>query len=183
MHCKDTTHITYIDDYATNNLEILDNSIKTVTIRRNKIKASSKVVPGWSDEVKPFRDNAMFWHAIWKSSGKPLNNSIHHTMERTRDLYHYAIRKCKKSVELIMKNKLLDAYINGKGNIFDEFGKIRNVKRDFQQTIDSSNNVADKFASVYKKLYISTQDQDETLNILGNVNTSMRCRKEGCGTS
>ena len=84
-------------------------------------------------------------------------------MKRTRNLYHYAIRKCKKSVELIKKHKLLDAYINGIGNIFDEFGKIRNVKRDFPQTIDGSNNVADKFANVYKKLYISTQD--EILNI------------------
>ena len=58
-------------------------------------------------------------------------------------------------------------------DIFDEFRKIRNVKREFPQTIDGSNNVPDKFANVYKKLYNSTQDQDETLNILGNVNTSI----------
>ena len=121
----------------------LDNSIKTVTVRRNKRKARSKVVPGWSDDVMPFRGDAMFWHAVWKSSGKPLNNSTHHTMKRTRNLYHYAIRKCKKSVELIRKNKLLDACINGKGDIFDEFRKIRN-KRDFPQTTDGSNNIPDK---------------------------------------
>ena len=39
-----------------------------------------KVVPGWSEAVKPFRDDAMFWHVVWKSSGKPLTTSIHHTM-------------------------------------------------------------------------------------------------------
>ena len=171
VHCKDTNHVTGIDDYTTNILEILDNNIKTVTVKRNKTKARSKVVPCWNDEAKRFRDDAMFWHGIWKSSGKPLKNSIHHTMKRTRNVYHYAIRKCKKSIELIMKNKLLDACINGKWNIFDEFRTIRNVKRDFPQTIEGSNNIPDKFANVYKKLYNSTQDQDETLNILGNVNT------------
>ena len=108
----------------------------------------------------------MFWHAVWKSSGKPLNNSTH-TTKRTRNLYHYAIRKCKKSVEQIKKNKLLDACINGKGNIFDEFRKIRHVKRDLPQTIDGDNKIPDEFANAYKKLYNST------LKILGNVNTSI----------
>ena len=49
VHCN----VTDIDDYATNILEILDNSIKTATIKRNKTKARSKVVPAWSAEVKP----------------------------------------------------------------------------------------------------------------------------------
>ena len=94
-------------------------------------------------------------------------------MKRTRNLYHYAIRKCKKSVEQIKKSKLRDACIKSKGNIFDEFRKIRHVKRDRPQTIDGSNNIPDEFANVYKKLYNSTQDQVETLKILGNVNTSI----------
>ena len=104
---------TDIDDYATNILEILDTSIKSVTMKCSKSNARPKVVPDWSEAVKPFRDDAWFWHAVWKSSGKPLNNSIHHTMKRTRNLYHYAIRKCKKSVEQIKKNKLLDAMLKG----------------------------------------------------------------------
>ena len=173
VHCKDTNHVTDIDDYATNILEIQDISIKSVIMKSSKSNAKPKVVPGWSEAVKPFREDAMFWHAVWKSSGKPLNNLIHHTMKRTRNLYHYAIRKCKKSVEQIKKSKLLDACINGKGNIFDEFRKIRHVKRDLPQTIDGSNNIPDEFANVYKKLYNSTQDQVETLKILGNVNTSI----------
>ena len=119
VHCKDTNHVTDIDDYATNILEILDTSIKSVTMKSSKSNARPKVARGWSEAVKPFREDAMFWYAVWKSSGKPLNNSMHHTMKRTRNLYHYAIRKCKKSVEQIKKNKLLDACINGEGNIFD----------------------------------------------------------------
>ena len=94
-------------------------------------------------------------------------------MKRTRNLYHYAIRKCKKSVEQIKKNKLLDACISGKGSIFDEFRKIRHVKRDLPQIINGSNNIPDEFANVNKKLYNSTQDQVETLKILGNVNISI----------
>ena len=87
-NCKNArieNHVTDIDDYATNNLEILDSSIRTVTMRRNKIKARSKVVPGWSDGVKPFW-HSMFWHAIWTSSGK-LNTTHFETNKELIPLY------------------------------------------------------------------------------------------------
>ena len=54
VHCRDRNHIAEIDEYATNILGIVDNSIKGIT----------KVVPGWNDEIKPSREQAMFWQAI-----------------------------------------------------------------------------------------------------------------------
>ena len=66
-----------------------------------------------------------------------------------------------------------DACING--NIFDEFRKIRHVKRDLPQTLDGSNNIPDEFANVYKKLY-STQDQIETLKIFHRHTFTQGCR-------
>ena len=42
------------------------------------------VMPGWNDEVKPFKEKAMFW----VSAGKPINNVLHRIMQRTRKLYH-----------------------------------------------------------------------------------------------
>ena len=80
------------------------------------------------------------------------------------------------SLDLIAINKLLDACINGKGNIFDEFRKIRNVKRDFAKKLDGSNHIPDNFANIYNKLSNSKQDKDETLNKLGNVNTTIDIR-------
>ena len=91
-------------------------------------------------------------------------------MKRKRDLYHYQIRKCKRSVEIIKKEKLLDACINGKGNIFDEFRKIPKVKNDVPHTLDGKMNVSETFANVYQNLYNSAGDRDETLKFLGQVN-------------
>ena len=39
-------------------------------------------------------------------------------MKKTRNVYHFQIRKIRKSEILIKKDRLLDAWLNGKGDIF-----------------------------------------------------------------
>ena len=58
------------------------------------LEQNIKVINGWGGAT----------HLLNKEGGSAL---IIHTMKRTRNLYHYAIRKCKRSVEQIKKNKLL----------------------------------------------------------------------------
>ena len=114
VHCKDERHIADIDEYTTNILEIIENSIKASTNKYTNKKVNLEVLPGWNDEVKPFKENAMFWNAIWVSAGKPINDALHRIMKRTRNVYHYQIRKCKRSVDIIKKDRLLDACVNAK---------------------------------------------------------------------
>ena len=53
-------------------LESLDASIVAVTKNKTKIGTNrNNPFPGWKDDVKRFRETAMFWHAIWVSAGKP----------------------------------------------------------------------------------------------------------------
>ena len=47
-------------------------------------------------------------------------------MKRTRNIFHYQVRKVKKACDTISKNKLLDACINGNGDLFAEIKKMRN---------------------------------------------------------
>ena len=28
-------------------------------------------IPNWKNEIEPFRDDAIFWHSLWLSTGKP----------------------------------------------------------------------------------------------------------------
>ena len=72
-----------------------------------------KNVPGWREEVKPCRVNALFWHSIWKSAGCPNKGVLRDIMGNTRIKYHYAIRKVKKLAETIRATKLLDAANDG----------------------------------------------------------------------
>ena len=53
VHCKDERHVADIDEYTTNILEIIDNSIKASTNKYTHKKVNLKVLPVWNDEVKP----------------------------------------------------------------------------------------------------------------------------------
>ena len=44
-------------------------------------------------------------------------------------MYHYHIRKCRRSADVVKKNKLLDACVNGNGEIFEELKKMRRVRK------------------------------------------------------
>ena len=55
MYTAKINVIAEIDEYTTNILEIIDNSIKASTIKYTNNKVNLKVVPGWNDEVKPFK--------------------------------------------------------------------------------------------------------------------------------
>ena len=109
VHCTDPNHIADLNDYTLTILGAMDDTIKTLAVTKEGMKNRSKVIPGWNDLVKPFKDEALFWHSIWLSAGKPLNTNLHAIMKRTRNVYHYHIRKCRRSQETVKKNKLLDA--------------------------------------------------------------------------
>ena len=59
VHCENESHLVEIDKYVTNILESIDGSIKK-TVEKKTINAKRKTIPGWSDVVKPFREDAMF---------------------------------------------------------------------------------------------------------------------------
>ena len=173
VHCKDESHILEIDSYTRDVLKAMDDSIKSVAMtKRNNVK-EAKIIPGWSDTVKPFCDEAKFWDAVWKSAGKPLNNTLHQIMKRTRNRYHYAIRKCKKASENLKKDKLLNSCLNGKDNIFDELHRMRRVKNSLPTTIDGNKKPTERFAEVYGKLYSSANDRENTEQMLVEIEKSI----------
>ena len=65
----------------------------------------------------PSKDNAIFWHSIWLSAGRPINTVLHEIMKKTRNVYHCQIPKNRRMAECIKKNTILDACINDKGDI------------------------------------------------------------------
>ena len=127
-------------------------------------------MPGWKDLVKSYKEEALFWHAIWSSAGKPINNTLHNIMKRTRNIYHYHIRKCRRSADMVRKNKLMDDCLNGNGDVFEEIRKMRKVNKSLPHTMDGQTNVTERFKNVYQKLYNSVNDEQETQEVLKLVN-------------
>ena len=75
--------------------------------------------------MKPYKEDAYFWHSIWNSAGRPINTQLHNIMKRTRNRYHMEFKKCKRTEQTIKKSKLLDACLNGNGDLFKEIKLMR----------------------------------------------------------
>ena len=63
-------------------------------------------------------------------------------------MYHFQVRKVKKSENLIKKNKLLDACLNGTTNIFKEIKKLRNSEPKIATSIDGVDTNINEYFKV-----------------------------------
>lgn len=123
LHCNDITHLERLDSYALDIMEAISQSVDNNIPFSMSRPDFRPPVPGWTQFVKPFKEDAAFWFSVWKSAGKPENCVLHDIMKRTRNKYHYAIRKIRKHEKLIRKESFLDDCLSGKIN--DICSKLR----------------------------------------------------------
>ena len=171
VQCNHADHRDTIDDYTEAVLEVIDDTAFDCLPVPSDNNSDSKIrrIPGWNEEVKPFKEMSKFWAAIWESAGKPLNN----IMKKSKNVYHYQFKKCVKAGEKIKRSKLLGC-LDGEEDIFQEIKKIRNVKQTVASVIDGkSKNVESHFSDIYKSLYNSVNDKQEVLEILKNVHDTI----------
>ena len=171
--CKDAFHSSEIDKYISSLMECVEcAAIEALPVPHPP--NLRKIVPGWKSEVKPYRDTAYFWHQIWVSAGKPINTELHRIMKRTRNIYHFHFRKCKKSEDLIVKNKLLDACINGNGDLFSEIKKLRRAKPVVANSMDGvTDDIPGHFKNIFSNIYNSANDKDDLAEVLNEVESNI----------
>ena len=180
LHCKDPVHLEAVDWLAT---EILESVQSSAELSLPCPKAGSgenkrKITPGFNQKVKPHRDTAFFWHSIWKSAGRPINTQLHMIMKRTRNIYHMEFKKCQRAEATIRKSKLLDACLNGNGELFKEIKAMRRTQATCADSIDEvKEDIPGHFKSIYSDLYNCVKDGDEVLKISEEIeeNLSMKC--------
>ena len=175
VHCKDPSHIQATDDLIVNVLDAIDTSAaeNLHNVVQNSKKKKSPM-PGWSEFIQPFKENAFFWHKVWQSAGRPINTQLHNIMKRTRNIYHFHVRKCKKAENCIRRNKLLDACLNGNGEVFKEIKKLRKSAPVIASSMDGKKeNIGEHFKDVYEDLYNSVDDKENVENLLEEVNNGI----------
>ena len=99
IHCEDPEHKLQIDTFVEEILELLNEAgQEALPLSKPSLKGNSKrkKLAGWKEFVEPFQESARFWHSIWISAGKPINTELHQIMKRTRNKYHYQIRRCRR---------------------------------------------------------------------------------------
>ena len=55
--------------------------------------------------MKPYRDESLWWHDIWKSVGSPTIGPLADKRRLTRSKYHWAVKKAKRDTELLILNE------------------------------------------------------------------------------
>ena len=177
VKCRSIDHCDKADEFISKVLQSVEDAaaeaLPTPSEPRT-LPSRTKVVPGWKTFVKPFRDNAFFWHQVWSSAGRPLNIELHKIMKKTRNVFHFQFRKCKKAEDLITKNTLLDACINGNGDIFLEIKKLRKAKPVVATSVDGvTEDIPGHFRGIFKEIYNSANDEEELLDVLNEVESKI----------
>ena len=173
VHCEVPEHIAKLDLFVEELLQSLcDSGFETLPLSTPKKRVPNskrKVTAGWKQYVEPYQDNAKFWHAIWNSAGRPQNTELHNIMKRTRNRFHYQVRKCKRVEEFIRNQKIVENCLDGDQDLFKEIKKQRSNHNEDEVTIDgaSGDEIPGKFAEVYKNLYNMSSD-DEEVSIVRN---------------
>lgn len=164
VHCTNATHLKSADDFTLNLLQSVEQCAKKCLPipKQGPLSTKKTAIANWNNEIQPYKDKAQFWHAIWISAGKPLNSELHKIMKKTRNIYHYQIRKCKQAADRLKKNSLLDACFNNNGDIFTELKKLRHTNDTQVTVIDGiSEGIPDHFAKMYENLYNSADDHKD----------------------
>ena len=96
------TEMIYCNDFMCTNVF---HRKKTFPCSRNK---SHNSVAYWKDLVKPFHDNALFWHDIWVQCGRPRDGAVANIRRLTRARYHKEVRTVKKNNEALRKQRMCE---------------------------------------------------------------------------
>ena len=128
-----------------------------------------KKTPGWKEIVEPYQDRAHFWHSVWCSAGRPINTELHRIMKRTRNTFHFQVRKCRRVEDFIRNRKLVENCLENDTDLFSEIRKLRSNDNHEDVTIDGAvgKDIPNKFAEIYDELF-NREDDDENIEHLSN---------------
>ena len=169
VHCTCTQHTEARDKFV---LDIISASIEAShqAIPLSKGGCHEKVSsakPGWKEKVGPERSDAMFWHGVWKSAGRPNTGQLFQLMKYTRNKYHYAVRRTQREVEALRAANLREAALSGDMALIGELKKTLSKQKGGQQVPESlegevtEDGILAKFRELYTKLYNSAGTEEE----------------------
>ena len=161
IKCQDESHRADLDLFAAEVLEAVQEVAEaSLPVPRGGQEKDGhrKALACW-DEVTKYKSDLYFWFQVWVSCGRPINTEVYKVMKRTRNVYHYILRKCVKNEERLKRSKLLSSCLGEGGDIFEEIKKLRKTKRTVATSIDGEKgDIASHFGNIYSKLYNSAED-------------------------
>ena len=168
VQCKCEEHTQERDKFV---LDVMCASIEAshqaIPLKGKGIKKGCKPKPGWKETVKPQRTDAMFWHGVWKSAGRPNTGQLYEQMKHYRNQYHYAVRRTQREAEALQAARLREAAVSGDMALMTELKKTLSKQKNGQQVPESlegevtEDGILAKFRELYEKLYNSAGTEEE----------------------
>ena len=77
VYCKDHTCTKHRENLCKIYYSVIDSCVTSSQhIPNNSSYKSSKVMPGWNDQVQQLKEEALSWHAYWKTHGRPTSGYV-----------------------------------------------------------------------------------------------------------
>ena len=180
VNCQDAVHSQERDSHILNVMcSIMEASHECIPLTPRSTqpgKGRRENLPGWEENVNPARKDALFWHAVWISAGRPVHGGLHQVMCWTRNKYHYAVRKAKREAAKIKSTKLLEAAVEGNISLMKEMKATLGRKDQGQSVPDTldgkvtQESILSRFRECYETLYNSAGTEQAMANIKLKLN-------------
>ena len=129
-YCKDHTCTKHRENLCKIYSSVIDSCVTSSQhIPNNSSYKSSKVMPGWNDQVQQLKEEALSWHAYWKAHGRPTSGYVAEMHRIIRARYHRAIRHIEKEATKIQSEKMAQSILSdGSRGVWPEVRKIKGKK-------------------------------------------------------
>jgi len=101
--CSNAQHKFCIDVYCE---QLCDICVRAARSSFPRCRPNKMCMPKWKDEMKPFKDSAIFWDAIWKACGRPRDGKVFEIRRRTKNEYRYAFRRYRLKEKVLRKERM-----------------------------------------------------------------------------
>ena len=125
-------------------------------------------IPGWYKEVKPYRDDSLYWGNLWRSSGRQTTGWIHENYKEARRHYHYAVLRARRARRQHQAEELLVAALEGDVQLLKEMKSIKNGHNsgnselpDSVGGVEGEQLIAEIFRESYETLFNSAPSGTE----------------------
>ena len=89
-------------------------------------ECDNKNKAGWNEYVSECRQQALFWHNMWRANGSPRHGVIADIWRNTRVRYHYALRYIDRNKNRLHTDKMDEAIASSHSrDLWSEIKKVR----------------------------------------------------------
>ena len=92
LHGKDINCIRHTRDISMCYSQLIDICLSASDSIPTTSSPSHHSKPGWNDNIKYLRDDALSWHYFWKINSRPGTGYIAEMRRLSRARYHRAVR-------------------------------------------------------------------------------------------